>query len=133
MAHKAVSLTFDGVKDNYYSLATTGEILDKARSTLMRLLKSWEAVTKSPPRRDHSGRWYLSVDSVHALRDDPKLYLKLAGRATKWEDEKEALTLRNKCLENDVNTLKAVIKSHMPKSVLKRLKSQMPLLKDIED
>jgi len=132
MAHKSITLTFDGVEDDYYSLATAGNVLQKARSTLMRLLKSWERVTKSKPRRDHSGRWYLSVASVHKLRDEPDLYLKLAGRATKWEDEKEALELRTKCLENDVATLKGIIENHVPKSVQRRLQTQMPLLKDID-
>lgn len=132
MAIKTVTLIFDGEEDTYYSLASSCKVLSKARSTLMRLLKSWEHVTKSKPRRDHSGRWYLSVASVNSLRDDPKLYLKLAGRATKWEDEKAALKLRVKCLSADCKTLKNIIQDNVAKPKLKKLKAAIPLLKDLE-
>jgi len=118
MAKKTVLLTFDGTEDNYYSLATTCKVLSKARSTLMRLLKSWERVTESKPQRDHSGRWYLTAESVNRLKNDPKLYLKLAGRATKWEDEKAALHLRITCLETDKKKLKDIVEKWVPQKEL---------------
>ena len=97
---------FNGSHETYYPLSSACTVLDKARSTLMRLLPAWEEVTKSKPRRDHGGRWYLSVRSVEALRDDPDLYLNLAGRATKWKQEQDKLKSENKALKSDIKALK---------------------------
>jgi hypothetical protein len=71
----------------------------------MRLLPSWEKVTKSKPVKDHSGRWFLTVKSVHALRDNSTLYLKLSGRATKWEAKVAKLTKENKRLKAKLRKL----------------------------
>jgi hypothetical protein len=101
----ATQLQFKGSKGAYYSLKDTCKLLDKARSTIMRLLPRWETVTKDKPIKDHSGKWFLSEDSVHALRDKPKLYLKLAGRATKWEDEQRKLKAENTCLKGIIEGL----------------------------
>ena len=124
---KKVQLKFDGNDGWYYSLADCCKVLGKARSTIMRLLPSWEKVTECKPRKDHSGRWFIPAESVHALKDDPELYLKLAGRSTTWEDER-------KLLEGENKKLKAILKTNLSKSVLRRLKLQLPeLLGDIGD
>jgi hypothetical protein len=103
---KVNKIKFDDSKEWYYSLAETGSILGKARSTMMRLLPSWKEATGQAPRRDHGGRWFLPVKSVHALRDDAELYLKLAGRATTWQERLKKLEDENKKLKAQVRKLK---------------------------
>lgn len=102
---KSKQLEFNGVTGSYYSLKDTCEVLGRARSTLMRLLPSWETITKDKPVKDHGGKWFLTEASVHALRDAPKLYLKLAGRATKWEDDQKKLRKQNKLLKDIIRGL----------------------------
>ncbi len=112
-------LEFNGVTGSYYSLKATCKILNRARSTIMRLLPSWETVTEDKPMKDHSGKWFLSEKSVHALRDKPQLYLKLAGRATKWEDRQHRLEAEN-------SLLKTIIKSLVSTKDLKHLRKSNP-------
>ncbi len=110
---------------SYYTLADSCKLLGKARSTIMRLLPTWEKVTGAKPTKDHSGRWLIPCKSVHALRDNPSLYLRLAGRATKWEDKQRQLEADNK-------QLKKILKSLMSKHDLVPLKKVYPdLLGDI--
>ena len=127
-----ITMTFDDNTADYYSLADAGKALNRARSTIMRLLKAWEAVTGSKPQKAHNHKWYVTVASVDLLMGDPKLYLELAGRATKWEDENKALTLKVKCLEADCAELKKIIKHNVPKSIIRRLQTTVYLLKDME-
>ena len=103
--NKTGQIQIDGAPERYYSLADSCKILKRARSTLMRLLPAWEKVTKTKPKKDHSGRWLIPIKSVHALRDDPELYLKLAGRATKWKTERSAIIDENKQLKKKVKFL----------------------------
>lgn len=77
----------------------------------MRLLPSWETVTGSAPRRDHSGHWFLTEASVHALRDDADLYRQLAGIATKWKDDMGLLQEENKKLKKEIRKLKKELKN----------------------
>jgi len=106
----AKKINLDG--SSYYSLADSCSVLKKARSTLMRLLPAWEETTKEKPIKDHSGRWLIPSNSVHALKEDPELYLKLAGRSTKWskwEAEKTTLLLENRNLRRELSKLKKAL------------------------
>lgn len=96
----------DFTKDvDWMSLADTCKRLGRARSTLMRLLPRWEAVTGHKPRKDHSGRWFIPVQSVQNLIDNPELYLELAGRATEWSSHIDKLKRENKQLREKIKTL----------------------------
>jgi hypothetical protein len=110
MAKKVNRVQLSGHHAHYYSLADSCKVLGKSRSTLMRLLPAFERVTKGKPVKDHSGRWFLPAKTVHNLRDSPKLYLKLAGRATKWEDKVSSLKRENKELKTEVKALRRIIK-----------------------
>lgn len=107
MAKKVLKVQLTGLNCHYYSLADSCKVLGKSRSTLMRLLPSWEEVTKNKPVKDHSGRWFLTVKSVRTLKKDSKLYLKLSGRATKWEAKVATLTADNKRLKAKIKKLEA--------------------------
>ncbi len=106
MAKKVMKVQLTGLTCHYYSLADSCRVLGKSRSTLMRLLPTWEKVTKGKPMKDHSGRWFLPVKSVTALRDSSKLYLKLTGRATKWETTVTGLKGQVKKLRAEIKRLR---------------------------
>jgi hypothetical protein len=98
------TINFSDSKD-WISLAQTCKELGKARSTLMRLLPSWEGITSYKPRKDHSGRWFIPVKSVEDLKRQPELYLMLAGRATKWSVDVAELKRENRKLRKTISRL----------------------------
>jgi len=104
-----VKLEFDGKQGWYYSIRDTCEVLEKSRSTIMRLLPSWEEVTGYPPKKDNSGRWFIPTRSVTALLKDTELYLKLSKKATKWKKNHEGLKDRIAALEDENKQLKMYI------------------------
>lgn len=107
--HKKTMWQFSGEGIWYYTLLDACDLLDKSRSTLMRLLPRWEGVTGYTPRKDFSGRWLIPADSVHKLSKNPELYLKLANQATKWKHSVDELRARVTELEAEVSKLRELL------------------------